>query len=145
LTKKNNWKVSDSDFDFIQDEVELYPKYKEKIEELINEYAYSVPERDTNGGGRSNLPSRPVENTTYKLMDDIQLQKMRRYVKAVEDVFHSLDLEKQKFIHAYFWRKGPKDIQAICKEFSISQATHLRWKKAFLLQVGLYTGDKRDL
>lgn len=123
----------------------LYPEYVQQIKELIAEIAYAVPERDSNGGGRSNLPGRPVEHTMFNLMDHFQLQKMRRYVKAVEDVMHNMDDEKKRFIHALYWRKGSKTIKGICQEFNISQATYLRWRKAFLMQVGLYTGDKRGL
>lgn len=137
------WKVSDSDFRYIEDEVKLYPKYKEKIEELIQSYSYSTPERDSNGGGKSNSPGRPVENTVFNILDDLQLLRMRTYVKEVERAYNELDEEKKRVINAIFWRTGSKGATKICSEFSIGETTYWRWKKAFLLRVGLLTGHKR--
>jgi RinA family phage transcriptional activator len=138
------WKVSDSDFQYIEDEVRLYPQYKERLNELIAEIAYRVPERDDSGGGRSNLPSRPVESIVFNLLNDFRIAKIRQYVNAVEQALRELDHEKKMFIINVYWREG-KTIESICIQFSISQATYLRWKKAFLLRVGMLTGDKRDI
>lgn len=143
--KEKTWKVKESDYTFIEDEVTLYPVYKEKIAEIVHDLSYAVPERDNNGGGKSNLPSRPTENIVFNLLDDLQLRRMKKYVQEVERAINELDDEKRRFVEAVFWREGHKTTQSICMEFSISYDTYRRWKQAFLLRVGLLTGDKRSL
>lgn len=140
-----NWKVTESDFKYIEDEVRLYPLYKKTLLAAINNLILSTPERDDNGGGKSNLPSRPVENIVFNLYADARIRKLKEYVDAIEQAVHELDDEKKRFIDAVYWSKQHKTITGICEEFSISQATFLRWKKGFLYRVGLITGDKRNL
>lgn len=137
------WKVSDSDYKYIEDELRLYPFYKRKLDIAILNTILSTPEHDDNGGGKSNLPGRPIENIVIRLFDDARIAKLRRYVEAVEDAFSELDDEKKRFVQAVFWDKPGKTIQVICHDFAISYVTYLRWKKAILLRVGLITGDYR--
>lgn len=140
-----NWRISDTDFKYIEDEVRLYPLYKKKLHEAVNNIIMATPERDSNGGGKGNLPSRPTENIVFNLYADARIQKLKGYVEAVEQALHELDEEKRLFINAVYWSPQHKTIPALCRDFAISQNTYLRWKKAFLLRVGLITGDKRDM
>ena len=138
------WKISDSDFGFIEDEVRLYPLYKNRLEQAINDIYYSTPSYENTGGGKSNLPSRPVENKVFSLLHDARIVKLRLYVESVEEAFHELDKEKQDFIDLLYW-KNRSSLQAVCLEFCISVSTANRWRKAFIMRVGLLTGDKRDI
>jgi RinA family phage transcriptional activator len=138
-----NWKASDNDYKFIENEVRLFPLYQMQLEEAIQNIILATPQRDENGGGRSNIPGRPVEHTVMNLFDDNRIMRLRRTVNAVNTALDELDEEKRHFIIRTFWKPGNKNMQGICIELNITTATYYRWKKAFLLRVGLMTGDYR--
>lgn len=137
------WKASSNDYQFIENEVRLYPLYQLQLEEAIRNAILATPQRDENGGGRSNTIGRPVENIVMNLFDDNRIMRLRRTINAVETALNELDDEKQRFMKRTFWKPGSKDVDGICQEFAITSPTFYRWKKAFLLRVGLMTGDYR--
>lgn len=139
------WKVNESDYLFIEEEVKLYPLYKKRLRESVENIIHSTPGRDENGGGKSNIPSRPTEAIVFNLFSDARILKLKRYVDAVEFAYKELDDEKQRFIQELYWTRNSKTKKGICNEFSISTSTYDRWKKGFLLRVGMITGDKREL
>jgi RinA family phage transcriptional activator len=139
------WKMTESDYVYIEEEVRLYPLYKKRLREAVGNIIHSTPERDTNGGGKSNGISRPTENIVFNLFSDSRIMKLQRYVDAIEFAYNELDDEKQQFIQELYWNRHTKTKKGICSEFNISISTYDRWKKGFLLRVGLITGDKREM
>lgn len=142
LTMGKTWKKSDSDFVFIEGEVELYPQYKKRLAEMIDDIIHSTPSFENIGGGKTNIPSRPTENKVYSLLDDIRIKKLRITIDAIEFAYSELDQEKKLFVERLFWNH--LSLTEVCDEFAISPATANRWRRAFLLRVGLLTGDKRE-
>jgi len=138
-----SWKVTDVDYKIIEREVGLYPLYKKELKDAVNNLILATPVHDDNGGGRSNIPSRPTEKIAMNLFENARIMQLRRYVEAIEFAYNKLDDEKQRFVTFIFWTKHDKNIQGVCKEFHIRYHTYWRWKKAFLLQVGLITGIYR--
>lgn len=139
-----SWKVSESDYKFIEDEVKHYQFYKDELKRIVDDITHATPERDDNGGGKSNIPGRPTERAAIEIAMDRQINRMKRYINATEAAYNELDEEKKRFVRVIFW-SGKKRMPTICEEFNISYETALRWKKAFLLKVGNLTGDKRKL
>lgn len=138
-----NWKVNNSDFNFIAEEISLYHLYVKRLKEIEIDLFLATPLRDENGGGKSNIPGRPVENMVIKLFADSRILRLKRTIEAVEQALGELDDEKRRFVEYVFWTKDGKNIQKVLQEFSVSQQTYNRWKKSFVLRVGLITGDFR--
>lgn len=138
------WNVTEDDYTFLEKETKLYPLYKKKLREAIDDIIYSTPERDTNGGGRSSEISRPTERIAFNLIEDARIMWLKRFIDCVEFAYNELEEEKQRFIQEIFWTHTTKTKKKICKDFAISTTTYDRWKKGFLLRVGLLTGIKRD-
>jgi RinA family phage transcriptional activator len=139
------WKMSESDYEFIVDEVKLYPLYKKRLREAVGNIIHATPERDTNGGGKNNDISRPTENIAFNLIQDARITHLQRHVDAIEFAYNELNVEKQRFVQEVFWTRHTKTKKGICKDFNISTATYDRWKKSFLMRIGLITGSKREL
>jgi RinA family phage transcriptional activator len=138
-----NWRVTESDYTFLEDEVRLYPLYEKRLREIEIDLMLATPIRDDNGGGKSNIPGRPVERIVITLFADARIQRLRKIVDAVQFALEELDPEKERFIRFVFWNRDGKNIQRVLKEFNVSQQTYNRWKKAFLMRVGMITGDYR--
>jgi RinA family phage transcriptional activator len=137
-----SWNVGGVDYKYIERNVRLIPLYRKQLKAFEHDIIFSTPERDDNGGGKSNLPSRPVENIVFNLYENARMKRIREYIDYVDQAYRELDKEKQRFINALFWGNHNMSVQGICTEFNITPVTYLRWKKSFLNRVGLLTGDK---
>lgn len=140
--RKESWKVSESDYKFAEDEVKLYEQYKKELNQLMNEIYYATPLFDNNGGGKSNLPSRPTEQKALSLVDHVRIGHLQRWINAIEHTVHELDDEKERFVKRLFWSKGTT-LESVAIEFNISPSTANRWRRAFLMRVAMLTGSKR--
>lgn len=138
--------MTKSDFAFVRDEIKMYPEYKRKTERLRNDIILRTPDFDTNGGGRSNLPSKPVEEIVMDLLmiENPRLQKEMKYVNVIDDLLENMTDEMRRFVKMVFWSSEQKSVQAVCDEMAIHASTFNRWKKAFVLKVGRKTGDLRE-
>jgi RinA family phage transcriptional activator len=139
-----NWSVSEEDYKYIEKNVRLIPLYRKQLKDYEHDIIFATPERDDGGGGKSNLPSRPVERIVFNLEDNARMKQIRKYIDSVDQAFRELDLEKQHFVKTVFWGSHTKSVQGICDEFHIKPITYIRWKKGFLTRVGLLTGEKFD-
>ena len=135
------WLMSDSDYRYIHDGIKSVPLFRKEIAEYEKNIILATPTHDDNGGGRSNIPSRPVENMVENLVKDKRMQRLKELVYYTDFALGELDEEKRRFITTVFW--GNKTISGIKEEFHISYHTYRNWKKAFVLRVGKLTGDKR--
>lgn len=140
--RNDSWKVSDSDYKFTEDEVRLYRQYKKELNGLMNNIYYATPLFDNNGGGKSNLPSRPTEGKALSLIDNLRIRHLQLWIEAIEQTVHELDDEKERFVNRLFWSKGTT-LESVAIEFSISLSTANRWRRSFLYRVATLTGTKR--
>src|SRR5699024_1879394 len=63
-------------------------------------------EEDTNhGGGKSNLPSSPVENEVVKLHQDMKYRNLQATIQAIEDVYRNATPEQNGIIDYRSWDK----------------------------------------
>lgn len=141
--KHDDWKVSDTDYRFIEDEVKLYPLYKKQLQIAIGDIVYSTPSHDDNGGGKSNLPSSPTEMKAMSLVTNARIRHLELFIEAIETSKKELDKEKREFFDRLFWNSQNSSLETVAKEFAISQATASRWKRAYLTRVAYLTGIKR--
>lgn len=90
------------------------PKLEEywiNYDELKGQLAYRRYEllyqpQDTNvGGGKSNLPSSPVENEVVKLQNDNKYRNLQATIQAIEDVYNSATPEQKAIIQYRYWEK----------------------------------------
>lgn len=139
------WNVTEDDYEFLEKEVSLYPLYKKRLREAVEDIIHSTPERDTNGGGRNNMISRPTETIAFSLIQDARIRYLREFINAVEFAYNELEDEKQRFIQEIFWTRTTRHKKAVVKDYAISTTTYDRWKKGFLMRVGLISGIKREL
>ena len=61
--------------------------------------------RDTNGGGKSNLPSSPVENEVTKLHSDLKYNNLQAIIQAIEDVYKDATQEQKLIVDYRYWEK----------------------------------------
>jgi RinA family phage transcriptional activator len=137
------WSVSSPDYKRIKEEVDLYEENKKELERLVNHIMFETPAADGNGGGRSNLPSSPVENKVIRMIDHRRIQYLKLWIDAVDTALHKLDDEKKTFMAAVFWQNQGRSLRKVASQFAIDQSTANRWRKGFLLHVGELTGAKR--
>lgn len=140
---KRKWKAADSDYKFTEDEVRLYPIYKEQLIKAEKDIIHAAPLVDTNGGGRSNLPSRPTENIAFRLIDNARINHLVHYIRMIERAYLELDEEKRGFVERLYWSDPNIRLNRVAHEFNVSLATANRWRRAFLIRVATLTGVKR--
>lgn len=146
--RNENWKAAQSDYKFIEDEVRLYQMYKKLLLDAVDNIYYGTPEFDNNGGGKSNLPSRPTENKAiqvHTLLESARIRHLNFYIKCIEEALHELDEEKQQFIARLYWSNKKTSLEGVATEFCVSISTANRWRSAYLLRVAMLTGAKRNV
>ncbi|WP_279525805.1 transcriptional regulator [Staphylococcus gallinarum] len=57
------------------------------------------------GGGKSNLPSSPVENEIVKLHKDIKYCNLQATIQAIEDVYNKATPEQKFIIEHRYWEQ----------------------------------------
>lgn len=73
---------------------------------LYRRYELLYQPQDTNtGGGKSNLPSRPVENEIIELHKDDKYRNLQATITAVEDVYRNATPEQKAIIEFRYWEK----------------------------------------
>jgi RinA family phage transcriptional activator len=138
------WKKKESDFVLLHDEVILYPYYKKKLVQAVNDIIMATPERDDNGGGKPNVVGRPTERAVMDILGNERLIMMRKVVDAVEQALNELEESKRRLFESYYWGGGKdRNIQIFCSSFGMSVSSFDRYQKAFLYRVGKITGLKR--
>ncbi|WP_203332632.1 hypothetical protein [Planococcus beigongshangi] len=67
--------------------------------------------------------------------DGTALQQLRKYenaatvVTAVQDVYESMDEEKQAFVRNYYWSSGNQTLKRAADQLNYSERTMKRWKE----------------
>lgn len=63
------------------------------------------PHDSNNGGGKSNIPSRPVEQEALKLHEDNKYRNLSAIVTAIDDVYHYATNEQKLIIKYRYWEE----------------------------------------
>lgn len=86
---------------------EYWEKYEEMKGQLVfRRYELLYQPADTNhGGGKSNLPSSPVENEVTKLHSDLKYKNLQATIQAIEDVYNAATKEQQLIVDYRYWNK----------------------------------------
>ncbi|MEN3090724.1 MAG: transcriptional regulator [Staphylococcus pseudoxylosus] len=94
-----------------KEDIPKLEQYWKNYEELKGRLAYRRYEllyqpQDTNvGGGKSNLPSSPVENEVIKLYEDNEYRNLQAIIQAIEDVYRKADDIQKDIIEYRYWDK----------------------------------------
>ncbi|MCO6308947.1 transcriptional regulator [Staphylococcus epidermidis] len=73
---------------------------------LYRRYELLYQPQDTNtGGGKSNLPSSPVENEVTKLHSDLKYNNLQAIIQAIEDVYNNATQEQKLIVDYRYWEK----------------------------------------
>ena len=86
---------------------QFFRKYEDiKGQLLYRRYELLYQPQDTNtGGGKSNLPSSPVENEIIELHKDDKYRNLQATITAVEDVYRNATPEQKAIIEYRYWEK----------------------------------------
>lgn len=93
--------------------------------ELMN----PVSELDENfSGSSSSFISKPTERNAIRLAEDRLYQNLKANVKAVDDIYNSLDEESKRIVHMRYWEEDGHcyEWDEIAKELNMSRSTVLR-------------------
>lgn len=86
---------------------EYWEKYEDMKGQLVfRRYELLYQPADTNhGGGKSNLPSSPVENEVTKLHSDLKYNNLQAIIQAIEDVYKNATQEQKLIVNYRYWEK----------------------------------------
>ncbi|EGS40329.1 transcriptional regulator [Staphylococcus capitis] len=86
---------------------EYWEKYEDMKGQLVfRRYELLYQPTDTNhGGGKSNLPSSPVENEVTKLHSDLKYTNLQAIIQAIEDVYNNATKEQRLIVDYRYWEK----------------------------------------
>lgn len=86
---------------------EYWEKYEDMKGQLVfRRYELLYQPADTNhGGGKSNLPSSPVENEVTKLHSDLKYNNLQAIIQAIEDVYNNATQEQKLIVDYRYWEK----------------------------------------
>ena len=85
---------------------EYWEKYEDMKGQLVFRRYELLYQPDTNhGGGKSNLPSSPVENEVTKLHSDLKYNNLQAIIQAIEDVYKDATQEQKLIVDYRYWEK----------------------------------------
>jgi RinA family phage transcriptional activator len=120
----------------VEDYIQNYHYFRQELERERRNIILSTPIFDSNGGGKSNLPSRPTEKIVIELEKLTEKEKVKlRFLNAIVSAYLELPKFKQQFVTRLYWSGSKPSIYDVCQEFTISEPTYYRWKKDFIDRV----------
>lgn len=94
--------LSKSDLQWLEDKFVRYPKLNREI--AIRKEEKKLMNQDTNtGGGKSNIPGRPVENEVISDMSDKFITQREEWKKAIKRTVDSSSEEYRSIIYDKYW------------------------------------------
>ncbi len=94
--------LSKSDLQWLEDKFMRYPRLDREI--AIRKEEKKLLSRDDNyGGGKSNIPGRPVENEVVNDLSDNFIQQRVEWKRAIERTYADSSEEYQAIIKEKFW------------------------------------------
>lgn len=122
-------KIRKGTFQHVESELYAYHDTRKEIVRLKNEILYATATPDTNGGGRSSLPSDPTGRTATLMVTHRVIEQMERIVEAIESVVERLPSEKQELIKLFYWTR-PQTLtwEGIALKLHISRRQAINWR-----------------
>ncbi|REI31462.1 transcriptional regulator [Staphylococcus felis] len=81
-----------------------YTNVKGQLSYRRYELLYQPPDKNC-GGGKSNLPERPVEREVIKLHEDNKYRNLSAIVTAIDDVYNQATDEQKLIVKYRYWEK----------------------------------------
>lgn len=128
---------------FIEQLLRDYPELEAEIKKRRAELVYPERKQDENiGGGRSNLPSNPVERVILTLDQDARLNALEKQRRIIESVLSTLSPVEYQIIEARYFKSTPPTWEyiAINTNYSRSNCFKVRDRviKEIAEKLGLY-------
>lgn len=87
---------------WLEDKLQRYEQLDKEI--AIRKEELKIQKSDENvGGGKSNIPSNPVETQIIKEQSDPYIITRQKWKKAIEEVYKECTEEEQKILDDKFW------------------------------------------
>lgn len=99
---RNIFELDKTDLRWLEDKFKRHRQLDKEI--AVRKEELSIKKADTNiGGGKSNIPSSPVEIQVMRSMSDEYIREREKWKKAIYKVFHNCDEDSQKIIRMKYW------------------------------------------
>lgn len=99
---RNIFELSRNDLWWLEDKFQRYQQYDKEI--AIRKEELKMKQTDENiGGGKSNLPSNPVERQVIKEQSDPYIVNRLKWKKAIEEVYKECTEDEQAILRDKFW------------------------------------------
>ena len=121
-------------FKHIEQILRDYPYLDTYIANREQELMYPFSEdRDENiGGGRSNVPSKPVERMAITIADDRRLISLERNRQIVDDCLDNTDEDTKSIIYELYFKKHRElTISGVAQQLHLNDSTVSRKRTAF--------------
>ncbi|WP_125767305.1 transcriptional regulator [Lapidilactobacillus wuchangensis] len=114
-----------------------YPYIDSYVKDREDELMHPWKESDRNvGGGRSNIPGKPVEAMAITIADDRRLSNLERNKKIVTRCLESSDSSTQTIIHELYIKQHPTlTIQGVANKVSLSLSAVKKRREHFFEDV----------
>lgn len=134
-------KLKKATFQHIESEIYHYPETVKEIKRLRDEIMYRTSNDENVGGGKSNLPSSPTEQTATALVTNRKLHNLEGIAYAIETVYNSVNDEYKKLIRLKYWTK-PQTLtwEGIANTLPTSRRQAFRWRDEIVQAIGEMLG-----
>lgn len=96
------FELDKTDLHWLEDKFERYNQFDREI--AIRKQELDIKEPDFNvGGGKSNIPSSPVENKVIKYQSDAFIKNRQNWKKAIKDTYIESESKEQQIIREKYW------------------------------------------
>lgn len=75
--------------------------------ELELMYPHNNNQDENIGGGRSNVPGKPVENIAITIADDMEIQGLKKNKQIVSDCLSNADNDTKIIVDELYFKKNP--------------------------------------
>jgi RinA family phage transcriptional activator len=93
-------------------------------------------------GIKNSWPGDPTGKTATILATHRLIQRMTEITDAIEEIYHELPVEKQKFIHIKYWDSPYSSFQQTSLELHKSIASIYRWRESIIYSISSKIGWK---
>jgi RinA family phage transcriptional activator len=122
-------KIRKATFKHVESEIFGYHDTLKEIDRLKKNILYASSPVDTNGGGRSNLPSDPTGRVATIMLTHRSIVQLELIVNSISEVYTQLPEDKQKFVRLKYWTK-PQTLtwDGIARKLNVSNRQAFRWR-----------------
>lgn len=99
---RNIFELSKNDLGWLEDKFRRYNQLDKEIAIRKEELKMKQPDENI-GGGKTNIPSSPVENKVLKELSDPYILNRQQWKEAIDKVYSKCTTEEQKILKLKFW------------------------------------------